>query len=169
MLRVKLQSETVADPNAYMVKVNVPDTTEPTTTPVPTDNTANKSNVSGNEVAENPNTVVESFYNGLGTNLLDAYIHYDHLTHNYAIVDLGVNNRIDNCQTQIKEMFEANNIPTVDSTVDPTVNTTVDPIISNNLPNNPATNQTKTDNTPTMPIDPLSADFISNNPVPFLI
>lgn len=155
MIRIKLQSETVNDPNAHMVKVNVADPSNNSYN----NSSNNKSNVSGNEITNvTANNVAgtENFYSDLGNNVLDSTIKYDHMIHNYAIVDLDDKNKIDNCQTQIREMFE--DTPE-----------TTNPII-NELPNesnNTASNNTASNNTilnPSSQMNTLSDDFIANNP-----
>lgn len=122
MVRIKLQSETVNDPKSYMVTNNLANNSPANST----NNTNNViSNISGNNVNNvnngnngnngnnvnniTANNVTEGFYANLGNNILDSTINYDHATHNYSVVDLGDDNKIENCQTQIKEMFEETN------------------------------------------------------------
>ena len=102
MVRVKLQSNTVPDPNAHLKKVTVPGSEGIETE-------KNLSNISGNNETGVGNNVIETFYSSLGNNILDGQISTDDMSHNYSLVGAESTDQVDNHQFQMKELFEGEN------------------------------------------------------------
>jgi hypothetical protein len=163
MVRIKLQSETVPDPNSHLIKVTTPDpvaqnnmamnntqvTGDMNNTPV-----TNESNVSGNEATSN--VVSENFYSGLGNNILDTSITQDNMEHNFALVAPDTTcGKLDSHHVQMKEMFQeatnmnssANNSmnssmnssanSSMDGATEPPIDLTAEMLGENFLENNP--------------------------------
>jgi hypothetical protein len=172
MVRIKLQTETVPDPNSHLIKVTTPDpvsqnnmainntqvTGSMNNTPV-----SEESNVSGNDATGNntPVVVSENFYTSLGTNVLDSNITLDNMEHNFALVAPDTTcGKLDSLHVQMKEMFQNNNNSVANNNA---VNGVNQNKLSNNsmqlMPNNIA-NEALIDFTPEM----VDENFLKSNP-----
>lgn len=192
MCRFKLQSDTVPDPNAHLKKITVADSMNGNNVTVNNainnaeNNTGNNlpedniSNISGNNAVDpgtngvnavdgpegEVNSNVETFYSGLGSNIIDSNINPDQMTHNFAIVSEGFD-RVGNHPTQIKELFEESNqiVNTPVNNVVPANDADSSDVVSNAASVNGGNNLPLPDgNNVALEPGPVSQDFIEGNP-----